>query len=37
MLARGLTEIVVVDADGTPYDLIELERITAEGEQFNAE
>ncbi|NNM71416.1 hypothetical protein [Enterovirga aerilata] len=36
MLDRGLTDIDVVDPEGRHYDLIELERITAESEAREA-
>jgi uncharacterized protein YnzC (UPF0291/DUF896 family) len=32
MLANGLKEVEILDAKGNSYDLVELERITKEGE-----
>jgi hypothetical protein len=32
MTERGLEDIEILDSDGTPYDLAELERITSESE-----
>ena len=33
MTDRGMTEVQIFDADGQPYDLIELERVTSEAEK----
>jgi hypothetical protein len=35
MLARGLADVEVEDATGKPYDLAELERMTAEIEAYS--
>ena len=32
MIARGLTDVHILDDRGRRYDLVELERLTAEGE-----
>ena len=32
LLARGLTDVHILDHKGRRYDLVELERLTAEGE-----